>query len=117
MQDQGKTRLISEISSLLSGAKTAHRRYEVEALGGNRDEDWPEWYAGYLLDHGWLDLVPGSGASAATADLRARLAELLAEADRLHRANAPDEEWQDYYARFLLSRDQGSGVRSQGSGS
>jgi hypothetical protein len=104
MQDQGKAGLISEISSLLSGAESAHGRYEAEVLGGNRDEDWPQWYAGYLLDHGWLDLFPSPGASVAVAGSRARLAELLAEADELHRANAPNERWQDYYARFLVDR-------------
>ena len=113
MEDQGNARLISEVSSLLSGAETAHGRYEAEALGGNRDEDWPQWYAGYLLDHGWLDLFPGSGAAGTAVELRARLADLLAEADQLHRANAPNEKWQDYYARFLLTRGQGPGVRDQ----
>ena len=107
MEDQGNARLISEISSLLSGAETAHGRYEAETLGGKRDEDSPAWYAGYLLDHGWLDLFPSSGASRAAMESRARLAELLAEADKLHRANAPNEKWQDYYARFLLDRGQG----------
>ena len=110
MEDQGKARLISEISSLLFGAESAHGRYEAEVLGGNRDEDWPQWYAGYLLDHGWLDLFPGSGASGAAAGSRARLAGLLAEADKLHRASAPNERWQDFYARFLLAKEQGSGV-------
>ena len=104
MEDQGKARLISEISSLLSGAESAHGRYEAEVLGGKRDEDWPRWYAGYLLDHGWLDLFPGSGTSGSDTGSRARLADLLTEADKLHRANAPNERWQDYYARFLLDR-------------
>jgi hypothetical protein len=106
MEDQGKARLISEITSLLYGAESAHIRYETDTLGGQRDEDWPAWYAGYLLDHGWLDLFPGFGASRATTELRARLADLLAEADQLHRANAPNEKWQDYYARFLLARSK-----------
>ena len=101
MQDEGNARLVSEVSSLLAIAEAAHGRFEAEALGGVRDEEWPKWYAGYLLDHGLLDLFPEPSAS---GRLGAHLDELLAEADRLQRANAPGEKWQDYYARFLVER-------------
>src|SRR5437763_807723 len=101
MQDQGKARLASEISSLLAITESAHGRYEAEALGGVRDEEWPQWYAGYLLSHGILDLFPQPGAA---DHLRAHLPDLLAEADRQHRANAPNDDWHDYYAQFLLNR-------------
>jgi len=46
---------------LLYGAESAHIRYETETLGGQRDEDWPAWYAGYLLDHGWLGILQSAG--------------------------------------------------------
>jgi hypothetical protein len=101
MQEQGDPRLISEVSALLSSAEAAHGRFEAEELGGKRDEEWPKWYASYLLDHGLLDLFPDPGAS---AELGEHLDDLLTEADRLQRANAPGEKWQDYYARFLVDR-------------
>src|SRR5438874_2471677 len=101
MGAQDNPRLTSEISSLLANTESAHGRYEAEVLKGIRDEDWPKWYADYLLAHGLLDLFP---TPAAAAQIGEHLDELLAEADTLHRANAPDERWQDYYARFLAGK-------------
>ena len=37
-----------QLAQLLREAETAHAEYEREL--GQRDEDWPAWYAGYILD-------------------------------------------------------------------
>jgi hypothetical protein len=37
-----------ELAALLREAERAHADYEREL--GERDEDWPSWYAGYILD-------------------------------------------------------------------
>ena len=37
-----------ELAALLHEAERAHAEYEREL--GRRDEDWPAWYAGYILD-------------------------------------------------------------------
>ena len=37
-----------ELAELLREAERAHGEYEREL--GARDEDWPSWYAGYILD-------------------------------------------------------------------
>ena len=37
-----------ELAQLLKDAERAHGEYEREL--GQRDEDWPSWYAGYILD-------------------------------------------------------------------
>jgi hypothetical protein len=37
-----------DLASLLREAEKAHADYEREL--GSRDEDWPSWYAGYILD-------------------------------------------------------------------
>jgi hypothetical protein len=37
-----------ELAELLKDAELAHGEYEREI--GSRDEDWPTWYAGYILD-------------------------------------------------------------------
>lgn len=37
-----------ELAALLRDAQAAHKEYERET--GETDEDWPGWYAGYLLD-------------------------------------------------------------------
>jgi hypothetical protein len=36
------------LAELLREAERAHGDYEREL--GSRDEDWPTWYAGYILD-------------------------------------------------------------------
>lgn len=44
------TQAITEerLAELLVEAKDAHGRYEAET--GQYDEDWPRWYARYILD-------------------------------------------------------------------
>ncbi|HYY06149.1 MAG TPA: hypothetical protein VE997_06200 [Candidatus Limnocylindria bacterium] len=37
-----------ELAYLLREAERAHAQYEADL--GERDEDWPTWYAGYILD-------------------------------------------------------------------
>ena len=37
-----------ELAGLLREAEGAHAEYEREL--GQRDEDWPLWYAGYILE-------------------------------------------------------------------
>ena len=37
-----------ELAELLKAAESAHGEYERDL--GERDEDWPTWYAGYILD-------------------------------------------------------------------
>jgi hypothetical protein len=37
-----------ELAQLLKDAERAHGEYERGL--GQRDEDWPTWYAGYILD-------------------------------------------------------------------
>ncbi|WP_172979828.1 hypothetical protein [Agromyces agglutinans] len=36
------------ILRLLKSAAAAHGVYEAERLGGIYDDEWPEWYAGYM---------------------------------------------------------------------
>ena len=38
-----------ELTSLLREAEKAHGEYEKEELGGVRDEDWPAWYAEFIV--------------------------------------------------------------------
>jgi hypothetical protein len=37
-----------ELAQLLQETERAHGEYEREL--GRRDDDWPSWYAGYMLD-------------------------------------------------------------------
>jgi hypothetical protein len=40
---------VSDLASALRRAEAAHGKYEARALGGKRDENWPEWYATYMV--------------------------------------------------------------------
>lgn len=53
-----KEERISEMRELLVRAKKAHYTYEKKVLKGKHDEDWPDWYADYLIGHG-LDNIVG----------------------------------------------------------
>lgn len=57
-----------QLQAALEGAAAVHHEYEVESLGGRRDELWPGFYAAYVL--GRLgDFAPCSRLSAVLADV------------------------------------------------
>jgi hypothetical protein len=39
---------VERLAALLREAEAAHAQYETEL--GHRDDDWPAWYARYILD-------------------------------------------------------------------
>jgi hypothetical protein len=39
---------VEELAQLLRDAERAHAEYERKL--GSRDEDWPSWYARYILE-------------------------------------------------------------------
>jgi hypothetical protein len=87
-----------QIAALLSETGAAHGEYEERALGGAYDENWPAWYAAYLVEHGLGDLLGGNGA--ATVE---RLSGLLKQLDEEYRRERPAETWPVYYAGRLVS--------------
>ena len=38
-----------KLAALLREASSAHHAWEQKYLDGQTDEDWPSWYASYLL--------------------------------------------------------------------
>lgn len=41
---------VEQLAKLLRDAEAAHGEYETQL--GHRDDDWPTWYAQYILEHG-----------------------------------------------------------------
>ena len=39
----------NDLASAFRRAEVAHGKYEKHILGGKRDENWPEWYAAYMV--------------------------------------------------------------------
>ena len=89
------------LAACLSQAEAAHAAYERGELGGVFDEEWPSWYADYLVEHGVGEVVPELANVA-------RLAATLAACDEAYRSEEPNEEWAPYYARRLLGESSGA---------
>ena len=49
--DSGVTSFASanDLAAAFRRAEAAHGKYEARALAGKRDENWPEWYAAYMV--------------------------------------------------------------------
>ena len=84
------------LAARLSQAEAAHGVYEREQLAGVFDEEWPRWYAEYLVAHGVSEVAPE------LADVE-RLTVMLAACDAAHRSEGSSEEWEPFYARRMLS--------------
>ena len=87
----------ADVAKLLRETERAHGAYETEVLGGVYDEEWPAWYASYLLDHGLRDHLPDTRLD--VADLGERLKQL----DASYKQEQPREAWPDFYARRLIA--------------
>lgn len=86
----------NKLSELLRRAQAAHHDFESVELGGEFDEQWPAWYAEYLLENGLAALV---GASLDTDTL----ANLLDRTGREFQAGGGHGDWADFTAQQLLA--------------
>jgi hypothetical protein len=82
------------IRDLLVRAKAAHGDYEREELGGIYDEQWPRWYATFLVNEG----LAASLRRPVSAD---DLATLLSDSWSDQQRSAPDEPWESFTARRI----------------
>jgi hypothetical protein len=87
--------LQEKLTALLGQAQQAHHAYEATELEGVFDEQWPQWYADFLVANGFADLL------AVEADLD-ELASRLSEISQRHKAERIDESWASYTARNLI---------------
>ena len=72
-----------EIANLLDKTLAAHGVHEERELNGVYDQDWPAWYAAYLVEHGIGDLL-------GQAITPRSLAGLLKQYDEDYRAQPAD---------------------------
>jgi hypothetical protein len=91
MQEQAQ----QQIAALLSETGAAHGAYEEGELNGVYDQNWPAWYAAYLVEHGLNDIV---GAALAVE----QLSQLLKQYDQDYQHEQPHESWPAYYACRLV---------------
>jgi steroid delta-isomerase-like uncharacterized protein len=85
-----------QIAALLSETGAAHGVYEEGELNGDYDQNWPAWYADYLVAHGLDDLI----GEPVTIE---QLGRLLKQYDQDYRRDRPGDSWPAYYAtRFVM---------------
>ena len=87
------------IGALLSQAGSAHGVYETNELNGVYDQNWPDWYAAYLVQHGLGDLL---GTPIAVEQLRG----LLKQYDQEYTRERPSVGWPQFYAARLVDQVQ-----------
>lgn len=83
------------IERLLRRAGSAHGVYEESVLHGVYDENWPIWYAQWILDHGFNTLV------ARPVDA-GHLSRLLADLHKQHTQTDKAQPWPVFYAARLV---------------
>lgn len=87
--------LQNQIAGLLKHGQEAHHTYEKAELDGKYDEQWPAWYADFLLNNG-LPALTGT-----TPDPDA-LAAFLEHSSQQMKAEGSLEAWNEYTASKLL---------------
>ena len=83
------------LALLLAEAGSAHGGYEAAKLGGVYDEQWPVWYARYLVAH-------GIGAFLGRTVTVEEVATLLSDCDAAYKRENPATGWPDFYAQRLV---------------
>ena len=87
------------VEALLAETEAAHGNYESTELNGVYDEQWPEWYARYAVEHGIGALLDREiSADELARTLSATYQEFQATDPR------PTESWQAFIARRLVGQ-------------
>jgi hypothetical protein len=86
---------ITQIAKLLSQAGSAHHHFERTVLKGVYDQEWPAWYADYVITHGLGELLPAP----VTVE---QLGRFLADNYELYkREDSSKLGWADYTAQQI----------------
>jgi hypothetical protein len=97
--ESGSEEQTDALAALLAEAETAHGAYEASELNGVYDEQWPAWYAAYVVDHG-IGAVLGRDVSSD------EMAQFLSTAWQEYQAMDPPpaEPWGRFLARQIAGR-------------
>lgn len=87
--------LIEQIEDLLLRTENAHGQYEETELNGVYDQNWSQWYAAYLVQHGLSAIVQQE----ITAE---QLSVFLAKSFEAFKKNNLGLGWEEYTARKLI---------------
>lgn len=85
---------IAQIAALLSQAGSAHHQFEQTILKGVYDQEWPAWYADYVIRHSLQELLPVPVTTE-------QLSRFLAENYELYKQENSKLGWADYTAQQI----------------
>ncbi|MGI8657799.1 MAG: hypothetical protein ACR2K4_03380 [Candidatus Limnocylindria bacterium] len=86
------------LTALLNEAQRAHGTYEATELNGVFDQEWPQWYAAYAVEHG-LGEILGHDVTADAAG--AFLTRAYAEYEQTD--PKPEASWAEVLAPRMLN--------------
>jgi len=86
--------LTEELADLLNETSEAHHKAFASTEGV--DDEWPIWYAGYLLDK--MRIMLNSKFT------KSELIYILVSAEKENGRVAPGAYWPRFYAKFIVSR-------------
>ena len=84
------------LAALLRETGAAHGVYEERELNGVYDQDWPDWYAAYLIEHGLGTILDRPVTTE-------ELSRLLKQSDEAYQQERPNVGWPDYYAQRIIA--------------
>ncbi len=87
--------VIEQLIELLSRTGNAHGEYEETELNGVYDQNWPEWYAAYAVQHGLNEIVTPK----VTAE---QLSLFLAKSFEAFKQDNLGMGWEEYTTRKLV---------------
>jgi hypothetical protein len=87
----------ARVAELLKETESAHGTYEQQELGGERDEQWAQWYADHLVQ----GQLPDALGSAPGAE---QVAGVLTEATAEHESEGSESEWPEFAAARVVER-------------
>lgn len=76
----------------LREASAAHGDYETNILNGVYDDNWPSWYAAYVVGAFGMEIIKP-----------AKLTKLLIEAHKMHQKQNPGIDWVIFYADYIIN--------------
>jgi hypothetical protein len=93
----GREDKIQQVAELLQQTDLAHHSYEKKVLKGDQDIDWPEWFAEYLIGHGFDLLMEDRLATEL-------LVSFLKKSRADHRACGSNLSWEKFTARRIVEK-------------
>lgn len=94
MADQNQIAL----ADLLRRTQSAHHEHQENDLGGKTNEDWPQWYAQFLIENGIADFI-------SKKPKQADLSSFLKQSYERFEANAGKGDWGNFVAGEILDHE------------